>query len=178
METIIQRIEFPELIFGFVAPIGADQDAVINAFATYFKTQGYHVVDIKVTDIYDRLKPFIKPDVELSLTPPQKRYKSYIQYGDQLRAAFNDDSFLATTAIARIVEARAALPVAERFSKTVYLVHQFKRREEIALLRAVYGDVFFQISIYSRRGARVDTLARTFAEGADSANINLYRQQA
>ncbi len=57
-------------------------------------------------------------------------------------------------------------------------MHQFKRKEEIELLRSVYGRLFFQISVYSRRGARVDYLARKFAEGRTSAESNTYRSDA
>lgn len=69
-------------------------------------------------------------------------------------------------------------PAADLFNRTVYLLHQFKRREEIELLRSVYGDIFFQISVYSRRGARVENLARKFAAGHNSADINAYRSPA
>jgi deoxycytidylate deaminase len=60
----------------------------------------------------------------------------------------------------------------------VYLLHQFKRREEIELLRSVYGRTFFQVSVYSRRGARVDYLAREFAHSENSALPNLFRSKA
>ena len=33
---LIPRIDFPELFFGFVAPIGADLDRVVAAFKSYF----------------------------------------------------------------------------------------------------------------------------------------------
>lgn len=64
------------------------------------------------------------------------------------------------------------------YTNTVYLLHQFKRPEEIALLRAVYGEVFFQVSVYSRRGARVENLARKFAAAHSSTNINANRAPA
>ena len=66
----------------------------------------------------------------------------------------------------------------ELFSKTVYLIHQFKRREEIELLRSVYGRLFFQVSAYSRRGARVDYLSRKFSENRNFAEPNQYRSEA
>ena len=68
--------------------------------------------------------------------------------------------------------------VQEKYQKTVYLIHQFKRKEEIDFLRSVYGRQFFQVSVYSRRGARVDYLAHRFANTANSADINKYRSAA
>ena len=180
MNTLIPRIEFPELVFGFVAPIGADYRRVLTATKTYLKNQGYDVIDIKVTDVFPILKQYVTPSDALETSSPQARYKSYIRYGDQLRDHFADDSFLAATTIASVIRKRAAIrrPDEEKFKKTAYLLHQFKRREEIELLRSVYGEVFFQISVYSRRGARVDYMARKFAAGHDSSNINNFRASA
>jgi deoxycytidylate deaminase len=64
------------------------------------------------------------------------------------------------------------------FSKNVFLLHQFKRKEEIDLLRAVYGRIFFQVSVYSRRGARVDYLSRKFASSENTAAAQRYRPAA
>ena len=49
MSTTIQRINFPELFFGFVAPIGANLSGVVSEFRSYFAERNYRVVDIKVT---------------------------------------------------------------------------------------------------------------------------------
>jgi deoxycytidylate deaminase len=66
----------------------------------------------------------------------------------------------------------------ERFSQIVFLIHQFKRKEEIDLLRNVYGRLFFQVSIYSRRGARVDYLSRKFASSDHATGHLRYRHAA
>ena len=74
--------------------------------------------------------------------------------------------------------AQAGDPTKRKPEKKVYLIHQFERKEEVALLRSVYGRIFFQISVYSRRGARVDHLARQFAHSDNVANHNVYRSKA
>jgi deoxycytidylate deaminase len=103
-----------------------------------------------------------------------------------LRKKFGDDC-LATSAIGRIVRKRLRLTQNRKkdnltenreYEKTVYILHQFKRKEEIDLLRAVYGSLFFQLSIYSRRGSRVDYLSRKFANSQNSAAANQFRQHA
>lgn len=42
----------------------------------------------------------------------------------------------------------------------------------------MYGRAFFQVSVYSRRGARVDFLARDFARAENLANSNAFREKA
>lgn len=81
----------------------------------------------------------------------------------------------------RIIKRRLRLPKrsdAEEFSKVAYLLHQFKRKEEIDLLRSVYGDLFYQVSIYSRRGARVDYLSRRFASDDNTYGPQRFRDKA
>jgi hypothetical protein len=180
MNTLVPKIKRPELLFGFVAPIGADHDRGIRAFRGYFKAQGYDVIEIKVTDLFQLLKRYIVPSSALETFPPEARYRTYIGYGDQLRREFSDNSILAAMSVVRVMAKRQAQrrPPTELYQNTVYLLHQFKRPEEINLLRAVYGDVFFQVSVYSRRGARVENLARKFAAAHSSTNINAYRAAA
>ena len=179
MTDSIQKIKFPELIFGFVAPIGADLTTTVAAFRSYFGRRGYRVIEIKVTDIYNVLQRYIVPDEPLAKSPLHRRYATYIAYGNQLRAKF-DDAILAATAIRRVMSKRLKIgrTPEEHFSKTAFLIHQFKRKEEIDLLRAVYGRLFFQVSIYSRRGARVDYLSRKFASSDHATGHLRYRHAA
>ena len=179
MTDSIQKIKFPELVFGFVAPIGADLTTTVAAFRSYLARRSYQVVEIKVTDVFNVLQRYIVPDQPLDKASLQKRYATYIAYGNQLRAKF-DDAILAATSIRRVMSKRLKLArsTEERFSKTAYLIHQFKRKEEIDLLRTVYGRLFFQVSTYSRRGARVDYLSRKFASSDHATGHLKYRHAA
>lgn len=178
MSDSYQKIKHPELVLGFVCPIGADMVPTINSFRLYFQRRGYKVVEIKVTDVFNVLQNYLVPDSPLDKSTLHKRYVSYIAYGNQIRAKFGD-STLASLAIRRVMAKRVKLTgTEEKYSRTVYLVHQFKRKEEIDLLRSVYGRIFFQISIYSRRGARVDYLARRFANSDHVTGHLKYRHLA
>lgn len=178
--SILPKIEYPELIFGFVCPIGTEIAPVISEFRTNLERLKYRVIEIKVTDIFQVLKNYIKPEIDLVRHPEYERFDSYIKYGNQLRKKFQDDSILAATAISRIVRCRIRLndqPEAA-FQRTAFLLHQFKRKEEIDLLHTVYGDIFFQVSLYSRRGVRVDYLSRKFARSQNSSIHNDFRHSA
>jgi deoxycytidylate deaminase len=177
----IIRIAQPELFIGFVAPIGTDIRGSINSFSKYFKAEGYNVVPLKVTEVFDKIAPYLRPKVKLAKTPEARRLETYIEYGNQLRATFDSDEILAAITITRIIQSRrtrGSSNQAKAPEKNVYLLYQFKRREEIDLLRSVYGRAFFQVSVYSRRGARVDNLSRRFAEGQNRGNHNTYRGAA
>jgi deoxycytidylate deaminase len=177
MSDSIQKIKYPELFFGFVAPIGADLGPVLEAFTRYFESRQYRVVLIKATDVFDVLAKYVSPKMSLMKTRYRERYETYIAYGNQLRETFGDD-ILAATTIRRIMAKRLRLQKeGEKFSRTVFLLHQFKRKEEIDLLRTVYGRLFFQVSIYSRRGTRIDYLADRFSSN-DHGATNLKHRPA
>jgi deoxycytidylate deaminase len=165
------------MFFGFVSPIGADHIPVVKEFRSYFEKRNYRVVEIKVTDIYDVVGKYIKPNIDLERHDRYKRFLSYISYGNQLRSEYTDD-ILAVASILRIVRQRVRTQKDHPFARTVFLLYQFKRKEEIDLLRSVYGRLFFQVSVYSRRGARVDFLARDFAHSKNESGPYRYRDQA
>jgi deoxycytidylate deaminase len=163
MSLIIPSLAKPELFLGFVTPIGADLAPVLDGFEMALARRDYRVVRIRVTDVFTELVRRIPARETLVQTPLHDRYRTHILYGNQIRAHFNDDSILAALTVARVSRSRAA---DEPYARTAYLLHQFKREEEIELLRSVYGPAFFQVSAYSRRGARVADLARRFRESA------------
>lgn len=179
MVSRIIELPTPEIFIGFVAPIGANVQGCVDAVRKSLVSLGYRVVELKVTDVFHNLKQFIHEKQPLKESPSHDRYTSYIAYGNQLRDAFNDDAFLAALTVGRLYNVRPRLPVdARKYEKQAYLLHQFKRKEEIDLFRSLYGRLFFQISVYSRRGARVDFLAHRFANTENSGDINRYRAQA
>lgn len=179
MTLSINRIKFPELFFGFVAPIGAEITETLRSFRNFFAGHGYNVIEIKVTEIFPAFAAYFPPETPLEKKPLKMRYETHIDYGNQLRMKFGDDT-LAVSSVGRIVRRRVRLKSSDedKFSKTVFLIHQFKRKEEIDLLRSIYGRLFFQVSIYSRRGARVDYLSRKFAESQNSASAQHFRADA
>ena len=181
MVAKIQDIEFPEIFIGFVAPIGIDVRVCVKDFRESFEYFGYRVVEIRVTNVFAAISKYIKPESKLTETPLSSRYDSYIKYGNQLRREMDDDALLAALSVGRVAKIRSSLTQKKNdriFERTCYLIHQFKRKEEIDLLRSVYGTMFFQVSIYSRRGTRVDYLAHRFANDQHSGNVNEYRAEA
>jgi hypothetical protein len=144
MGYLIPRIDFPEIVIGLVAPIGTDLAPTLAAIRSRFESVDYKVHDLKVTDVYKILEPYISADPPLDETDTLKRYRSYISFGDKIRSKLQDSSALAALSILRIVQNRLRnkSQAANRFSKTVYVLNQFKRPEEISLLRSVYGRFF------------------------------------
>jgi deoxycytidylate deaminase len=180
MSKVIQRIKDPEIFFGIVAAIGTNIENCIGILEKKLESYAYKVAITRVTDSFDKIAPKALIPVELKKTPLEARYETHIAFGDALRTKFDDDSFLAGIAIDQVIEKRKAVfttgsDVPQKFA---YIMRQFKRREEIDLLRSVYGRLFFQISIYSKRSNRVDNLASSIADSHNSPDNNSFRKHA
>jgi len=179
MSGIIQRIADPELFFGIVAPIGVNIDESCKELEKKLVSFGYDVFTIRVTEVFKIIWNKLPLELELKETPLQERYNTYIKYGDSLRSHFNDDSFLAAIAIDEIFHRRASVAEEGKIpQKIAYIVRQFKRREEVDLMRSVYGKLFFQVSVYSKRGSRVDNLAKKISHSNNVADLMKYRPDA
>ena len=174
------RINFPEILLGFVAPVGVNIHPSLKHFRTNFERFGYKVIPIKVTDVFEALSKQIPPDEELVPSPPNLRLESYIKYGNQIREYYDKDEILAALSIVRVTQERLKQlgENSKKPEKTVFLLHQFKRREEIDYLRSTYGRLFFQVSIYSRTGARVEHLANSFARAENLGTSDKFRPKA
>lgn len=168
----------PELVFGLVAPVGADLDLVADVLTQTLKEMKYQAHGFRLTKLMNEI-PTGKSIVD---TPYVNSYKSRIAYANDVRRLLGNDA-LAALAISAIrqfrleewqrreslpgvpaeirkdaasIMRRRNLPEAEgkRPEETplpgqAYLIRQFKRPEEIALMRSVYGRQFIVVSAYS-----------------------------
>jgi len=174
---MLQRINFPELFFGLVAPIGVDLGETLKELESSLRLFGYEVVPIKVTDLFRKID-FC--DCSLEDRPSEERFKSYINFGNRIRELTNDRAICAALVIDQISRQRdldaSQKPLHKE--KRAFVIHQFKRKEEIDLLRAVYGKLFFQISVYSSRGERSDSFSQRIARDHQSTDLERYKPTA
>jgi len=177
-DKILAPIEGPELVFGLVAPIGTDLRAVADELAKQLETVGYHAEQIHVTD---SLKEFPRA-FRLKDTPTEDKYRTYMDAGNKLRQRFARGDALALLSVLAIWNRRAKRPRNSRLvprSRTVYVLNQFKRPEEIATLRRVYGRGFIQISASCSAEKRIDDLTNRIAKSHYRQNrIEAYRGKA
>lgn len=173
MQNALEKLDAPEIFVGLVSPVGVETSGVISSIARFFKSVGYDVFDVKVTDYFDILKRSLSIDLPLIKKPIDERIFSYIEFGNRIREEFDDDSVLAAHTVFRIAKIREREFQKNQqisYQRRVYILHQFKRKEEIDLLRSVYGRLFFQISIYSSKKSRIDYLSHRIAHDRGTAD--------
>lgn len=161
-------VDDPELIIGLVGPIGVDLDAIIGFLEKSLQAVNYQSKVIHLT----RVMGDMFPDWTIDDESYASRYNSLIANADRLRREINNQAVLSCMGISEIQRLRQeqnqqSAPDLDQkdarkipLRRTAYILRQFKREEEIALLRAVYGRKFLQISVFSDKEERQKQLIR------------------
>lgn len=135
----------PELFIGLVGPIGVDLDYVQAVIVKELKHLGYSSVPLRITE----LMVAIKTGVTIEQNSYSAKYHSLIAYADKVCEIAGSSAALAALAVAKIRDERARITgsVEKPALGHAYVIRQFKRPEEIELMRKTYGRKFIQISV-------------------------------
>jgi len=135
----------PEIFIGLVGPIGVDLEAVEATIIRELKHLDYESVPIRVTE----LMKSVETGVGLKWGSYSEKYHSLIAYADKVCELAKSSAALAALVVAKIRAERQG--ITGRVDKPAlghaYVIRQFKRPEEIDLMRKTYGRKFIQISV-------------------------------
>ena len=158
MSDGLQLLQAPELVFGLVAPIGVDLPRVTDVLTCALREFEYDILSIRLTDVMR--------EIPLSLSirdePYIESFRDRIRYANEVRARLGD-SALAALAISAIRASRrahwkeklspgdfaASDPDESPVPKRAYVIRQFKRPEEINLMRSLRASVHCGVSIFT-----------------------------
>lgn len=166
-DKILEEVNHPELVFGLVGPIGVNMDDVQNSLHEALLQVGYDAACIHLT------KSLQKYQAKVRDVSGQTEYEVKISTANSFCRAAEDGAAMAALAILEIKSARLdhnkevrRLPdeqIDTAIPKRAYIIRQLKRKDEIKLLRRVYGDKFIQISISLPKELRVENLIKRMA---------------
>lgn len=147
----------PELIFGIVGPIGVDLEFVTEALSEALAEVGYDTQNFRITELMRE----VKVGLDLDASGYIDSFKQRIAYANKVRELLKRNDALAILAISAIRQFRNEKGGSEEepLTKQAYVIRQFKRPEEITLLRSVYGKQFIQISAYAPQKYRIRRIA-------------------
>lgn len=151
-------VKDPELIFGVVAPVGVDLDFVNDALARALAEVKYAVEKFRIT----RLMQEVQLNLPLDATGYIDSIRQRIEYANDVCQKLERNDALAILAVSAIREFRQqnGNNEEEPLGKQAYILHQFKRPEEVKLLRAIYGRQFIQVSVHASEAHRINTITR------------------
>jgi deoxycytidylate deaminase len=172
MKEPLPLSQAPELVFGLVAPIGVNLELLTEVLSQALKEMSYQAHHFRIT----KLMREVPTGLSIAENPYIQSFKDRIAYANEVRRLLGDEA-LAALAISAIRSFRAeerkrrgaaqpdaavpgnSLSADERDEEAplpnqAYIIRQFKRPEEIALLRSVYGRQFILVSAYTSQEAR------------------------
>ena len=160
-------LDYPELVFGSIGPIGCNIDRVQTALERSLRMFNYESGIIRVSQgISDLLEEKRREDSEIKSELDTILDK--INAGNQVRSLYNNDGIMAAWSITEIQEKRRdrnlALfpshndPKGIAAPQTAYIIRQLKRNEEVVLLQKVYEKKLILLSIVDEAYQREENL--------------------
>lgn len=167
--TDLPFVKDPELIFGIVAPVGVDLDFVNNTLTRALADVAYAVEPFRIT----RLMREVQLKLPLDATGYINSIRERIEYANEVCHKLERNDALAILAVSAIREFRLqnGNDEEEPLGKQAYILHQFKRPEEVKLLRAIYGRQFIQVSVHASEAHRINTITESTRPEKRSAGI-------
>jgi deoxycytidylate deaminase len=167
---MLPSLPSPEIFFGICAPVGVDTRKVHTLLSEALKKYEYDAAYFKVTDLMKSVKPAGSSVTE---SPLEDRYDSYINYANKLREVFGLNYALSMFCCAAARNFRRQLEddVDKPVKHQAYVFDQFKRKEELDLLRQIYGRLFIVVSVYSERETRLQNLVNRIASDHSEARL-------
>ncbi|WP_369186555.1 deaminase [Streptomyces sp. R08] len=140
----------PELFIGLIGPLGSPTDKMRDFLKAEFEQCGYQPFVVRLSDELARLLPTLSPFED-------ERTDQLIQAGNKVCSSTGHGNAVARLAIHKVMRQR--MDSEERSSKRVWILQSLKRKEEVALLRFVYGDAFFALAVNASYETRVKRYA-------------------
>jgi len=176
-----------ELIFGICSPIGSLKDKVIEKITQKLEIDyQYKVIKIKLSDFIDEYTFSEEENNDLPTTPDGsnvfKQYFEKINKGNIIRK-FNRNERLAEYAVKKIhidrVEATKKAKQLSENPKTTdyesrrvcYILDSIKTKEELRLLKKIYSNNFYSVSIFSPLEDRKSNLKNKKFENSEIETI-------
>lgn len=189
----------PELLFGLVAPLGADLTSVEKALQKALEEVGYRyeppirvvseaekmlrnlVSQWKASNPEQHTAHISETEAVLSVTAENYQYKMNV--GNHLRKLLDMPDALAVLSVFAIRNCRKTYHEKAKIqdvgdgnkpiARQAYVAHQLKRPEEVETLRRIYGDAFILLGVYSTKQKRIDHLAsRMYSGGMKYASMD------
>ncbi len=167
----------PELYFGLVGPAGTDLNAVVEALSGSLRARNYRVRTISLSDLLR------EQDSELSRVWDyfeEERIRAAMTAGNQLCEKLGSNDAVMRLGLLKVRHLRKE-EVGEQkkpVPRTAFIFKSLKRPEEYDLLREIYGDSFFLISVYEPKHQRVTNLAQKIAKTHQAAMNYDHRKKA
>ena len=164
-----------EVVIGLVGAIGSNLAVFQNILKTELEdTFDFDVFIIKVSEDILLNHPNVKNVSEFDLTTKYNRIDSLMNVGNKLRE-LHDIDYIALEVAAKIRDLRKSYNGTKK--RVVYIINSLKHDAEVSSLKKLYGNIFFQISIFESEEKRKETLNNTVGMTLEEADKLIKRDE-
>ncbi len=158
----------PELIIGFVAPVGVNVRYLCETTAKVLREFNYNPINIRLSKLLQRFSGWKNPPGGSE----DKRISHLQNMGHDFREALRNPAALGLAALIKIREERIGKSghPDEPADGVAYLLDQLKHPSEVRLLRKVYGTSFVLIAAHATVKTRENNLMRLIASSENRGN--------
>jgi len=175
----------PEFVIGLAGPVGTDLSKVTNAIDFELRGFGYHTVPIRVSDL---VKAWCTEEIQalISGATEEMRINYLMNSADLLRERVGKGAALIPLVVTAIRSYRQKFLLAEDCDKDFdeielynhcFVVNSLKHPDEVNLLRSLYGDKFFMISVNSPLQKRRQLLRSAVARSYSTTDESVYEEK-
>ncbi|GAA0605018.1 anti-phage dCTP deaminase [Thalassospira tepidiphila] len=178
-QTQTKRKE-PEIFIGLVGAVGSDLSFVSARLEQEFNKAKYQTSEIRVSQILGECHKYKSRVHSDPPHPEDVRINTFMECGDDLRKSSSRGDILSILAISKIRQVRYEHHQKDNkpIEGKAYIINSLKHPAEVDLLREVYGDSFFLISVYSPRNERKQNLSKKIAKSNRSFDEDKYLDKA
>ncbi len=155
-----------ELVFGLVAPVGADLQRLETDLIDLLGLYGYTPNPIRLSALLQKVQGL---GVVLKDAPELDRVNSYMDAGNAMRERSQAEEILALWAIAQIKKMRQ--PEDSPLRRTAHILRSIKHPDEARALRAVYGAGFYLIGLSASTAQKVKYLKQKGLTDAEAHEL-------
>ncbi len=158
----------PELFFGLVGAVGTDLEPIFESLRRELLAVNYSAEEIRLSslladcDKYSELR-------NTSNLPEHERITRFMNAGDDFRGTAKRGDAVTLLGMGRARDIREELSEDENATEgRAFIFNSLKHPEEVDVLRRVYGQAFFLISVYESRENRHKNLCERSAQTSGS----------
>ena len=172
-EKMSIKIKDGELFIGIISTVGVDTSNVITYLTDSLNKFNY---DVKIINISKGILSKFE-DQQYKAKSEYDRITHYMDLGNQIRKATNDNSILMKGVSSAIFSMRDKEydGSGQPKKRTAYIIKSIKHSDEVEYLRDTYGDAFYLIGVQSSEKNRIDYLHKVKNIAVDKAEQLLKR---
>ena len=168
---IIQERQTSELVIAFCGPVGSGISHVVEELADCLNQAGYtHVDPLKVSDYIIKYSPSINSKEEIDAMPLGEKIEKLQDAGNELRSKYGND-ILSQIIVKEIAinrqlilnpdadKAEGEIEISVEPRKHATIIDSLKHPEEVDLLKAIYGNMFYLFGILCPEQIRKNRLS-------------------